>query len=84
MLEALTATHVGVGLLATIFGVVFTLYRQAMRNAAREALQDREIEELKKWKDARSDRDKGIYDKLDEIVQRLASLEALVKNGRDR
>ena len=43
---------------------------------AREKGQELRIASLEKWRDSRSERDQRFYERFDEIVQRLASIEA--------
>ena len=76
-------THVAVGLVVSVGGLVIALWAHAGKAAAREALQNREIEELKAWKAGRSEK---VFDLLREmqaeihgVSERLAAIEGAVK-----
>ena len=76
---SLEVVHVAVGLGISVVTFAVAMYTHAGKAAAREALQNREIEDLKKWRAGRSEK---VFDLLREmqadihgVSERLAALE---------
>ena len=80
----LEVTHVAVGLVLSVLGGAAALLAHVSRAAAREALQNRRLDEFEKWKDSRGERDDRIYEKLDQLAADVAWLKAHAGNGSGR